>query len=119
MSADDIRARIEAARNPKPVAIDVPGVGEVFARVATAKQAAETRALSEEFDAEDQRNGTKAARVAAQMLCDEAGALLYDPRNAEHIAALMDLGDQVVGTILTKCRDANYPPIEKDASGKA
>lgn len=79
---------IEAMRGtakPKPIRVDVPEWGgTVFIRVRTV---AEVDADVTE-DSADKDDGTRLARGAARVLCNEKGDRILDHRNPEHIALL-------------------------------
>ncbi len=67
----------------KPVAVDVPRWGRVYVRFPSVAEAETQKTLPE-----GEEDLHTLARAAALVLCDETGARLFDPFNADDIDLL-------------------------------
>jgi hypothetical protein len=105
-SRDELIASICKASSPKPIQLDVAGIGPVFVKLMTAYDAETTRKQLEEHKKED---GCSIGRLLSMMICDEEGTLLFDIRNAEHVLTLSKLPPKAQGDILTAANQANDP----------
>ena len=98
MSVADIRARMLATAAPKPIAVDTPAWGRVFVRVLTV---AEVDAFTPV-----ENDKLKLARSAARVLCDEAGAPIFDFQNEEDVLAISQLPWADLGLVLNASSQA-------------
>jgi len=83
MNRADLIAAMQAtaARAPRPV--DVPGWGQIFVRDVTVAEVEE-----QNEDTADQKDKLRLARGAARVICDEAGARLFDPGSEDDVKLL-------------------------------
>ena len=102
MSRDALIGRILAASSPKPVAIEVPGIGQVYRKVMTAYDADQMRKQVEKLPKDD---GCDVGRTLAFILCDEDGALLFDPADAETVLKLSKLSTEAQQAVFAKSED--------------
>lgn len=103
MNREDIRARVQAegARLAKPVKFDCPGFGPVLLRLISAAQAEDNKRF---FDTKEAAEVPSIAIACACCLCDESGALVYDPGNPVDLAEIAGMGTLTLGNIV---REAN------------
>lgn len=80
---EDLIAAIRATATQTPRAVVVPKWGTVYVRDITVGEIEEQTA-----DTENKADKTRFARAAARVLCDETGALLFDPNDNEDVAVL-------------------------------
>ena len=99
----DIRSRLAAASDPDPTPIDVPGVGKLYISAQTPYTSARARRLLEPFPDDDIKTG----RVLAVVLCDEAGAPVFDPASDDDAMMLAKLDGKVSAAIFAAHRKAN------------
>lgn len=99
----DIRTRLAAVSNPDPTPIDVPGVGRLYIAAQTPYTSARAKRLLEPFADDDIKTG----RVLAVVLCDEAGAPVFDPASDDDAAMLSKLDGKVTSAIFQAHRKAN------------
>jgi hypothetical protein len=106
MTRDELISRIVAASSPKPVKVEVPGIGEVYRRVMTAYDADAMRKQMEKLPQDD---GCHVGRTLAFVLCDEDGAPLFDPTNAEDVLMLSKLPAGASQVVLRSANEAAAP----------
>jgi hypothetical protein len=106
MSADDLKQRFRDAGKRPPVAHDIPGVGTVYFRAMSAYESEVMRKKQEGFPKDD---GLASARIAAFVICDESGALVFNPENDEDVRAVADIPQGTLGTILRIAGDLSNP----------
>ena len=104
MSRDALIASILSASSPKPVSVEVDGIGKVFVRVMTAFDADQTRKQLADLKKED---GCETGRLLACLLCDEGGTLLFDVANAEVMLKLSKIPPGVSTKVLNAANAAN------------
>lgn len=104
MSRDALIASILAASSPKPVQVEVDGIGPMFVRVMTAFDADYTRKQLAELKKDD---GCETGRLLACLLCDEGGTLLFDVANSEVVLKLSKLPPGVSTKVLNAANSAN------------
>lgn len=105
MSREDIRARIRATANPKPVLVtDIPAWGPFYVKLATVNE------IEEVPEAMDQR--TRVAWGIASSICDEDGVLVYDRRNDADLAELRGLPTTLIGQLNTRISEINATSFE-------
>lgn len=83
MNKAELRAKILATANPKPVPVDVPEWGGVFVRPLLV---GEIESIGTDVDPK-----LRTARLVARMLCDANGELLFDASSAEDLFAINTL----------------------------
>jgi hypothetical protein len=76
-------AAMTATAAEKPVAVKVPKWGTVYVRMVTVAEVEEQSA-----DTEDKADKNRLARAACRVICDEAGKLLFDAKNAKDVDLL-------------------------------
>ncbi|KQV85432.1 hypothetical protein [Rhizobacter sp. Root1221] len=109
MSALDrmsLRAAVAAATNPPPVKVEIPGLGEVFVAVQTIYTASQNR---KRLDALRKDDGLDVGRSLSMVLCDEAGAMLFDIDSEADAHTLSSLTPDVVRRIYEAANKANGP----------
>lgn len=117
MDIATLRAAVGAAQNPAPHLVrDVPGLGDVFVRINTARQAAEARRVIAAKAAADEASGLAVGRSLATLLCDETGALAFDPESDADAVMLANLSERAIHRLMTEATRANFPELEKDAA---
>lgn len=79
---EELLQAIRATATQTPRAVVVPKWGTVYVRDITVGEVEEQAADTEGKDK------MRFARAAARVLCDEAGTLLFDPNDHEHVALL-------------------------------
>ena len=104
MSRDDLIAAISKASAPKPVSIEVDGMGTVYLRVMTAYDA---EALRKQMEAAKKDDGCETGRLLAGLLCDEDGKLLFDIDNAEQVLMLAKLPSTMQTAMINAGSKAN------------
>jgi hypothetical protein len=104
MSRDELIARITAASSPKPVKVQIDGLGEVFVRVMTAWDSHHMRKQLAALEADD---GCEEGRLLACLLCDEGGTLLFDVNNAESVLMLAKIKQSSQARALKAASAAN------------
>ena len=126
MSREDLRALIQGASAPPPHAVEVPGLGSVFVRVMTPFDSDATRRQLEQHgkgaDGQPLEDGCAVGRLLASVLCDEAGAPLFEIGNAADVQMLSKLPGPVNNAIFKAHRVANGIAAdegEASALGKA
>lgn len=105
MSASDIRALFEARRKlvATPIPYPIPGFGDVFVKVLDAETAA---ANAQTLSAAE--NKDKYLVLAAGLsICDEAGALVFDIKNADDLAILSGIDPKTLSAIFQKSQLEN------------
>ena len=107
MTKDELRARIIATANPKPVALDLPEWGPVFVK----------HLLVGELDAipSDGEKKTATARGIARVLCTADGELLFDSTSEADLAYIAGL----TATTLSKINAAMAKVSPTTAEGAA
>lgn len=95
--AEQMRARILASANPKPVKVDTPAWGRVWVRVLTCADVDEAKA--------DPGDKLRIARGVARVLCDADGVLLFDPSNEEDVKSIASLPWADLSGILTQAEN--------------
>jgi hypothetical protein len=106
ISRDDLIAAISKASSPKPLQLDVAGIGPVYVKLMTAFDADQTK---KKLEVNKKDDGCDVGRLLAAMLCDEEGALLFDSGNAEQVLMLSKLPPGAQGSILNAANEANDP----------
>lgn len=94
-------AAVKASAAPAPLKIEVDGLGTCYVRAITAAQGSEIA----DYPAADKRHAN--ARNAAVVLCDESGALLFDPQSADDLEALSNLKAVTLNKILRAANEHN------------
>lgn len=121
MSArDELIARIRQASAPRPVRATVKPLGEVFVRVMTPYDS-ETARLALEKHA-GKTDGLQTGRLLAQILCDEAGAPIFDADDDAQAEVLARLPNEAAEAVFKLHRKANglvQTKEEAEALGKA
>ena len=77
MTKDELRAKVLATANPKPMAIEMEGLGLVWVKPLTV---GDIEALNA-----DTNPALRAARSIARVLCTEDGQLLFNPDSPEDL----------------------------------
>lgn len=123
---DDLKAAIAAASAPRPRAVTIEGLGAVFVRVMTPYDSEMARsaleAAGKTADGADKADGCQIGRLLATVLCDDAGAPLYDVANHDDVLLLSKLPAPVNKAVFKAHRDANgiiETKEEGEALGKA
>ena len=80
MTKDELRAKVLATANPKPMPVEMEGLGIVYVKPLTV---GDIEALNADTDP-----ALKAARSIARVLCTEGGELLFDPGSPEDLFAI-------------------------------
>lgn len=80
---EELITAIRATATQAPRAVVVPKWGTVYVRDITVAEVEEQTA-----DTDAKNDKLRFARAAARVLCDEAGVLLFDPNDNEHVALL-------------------------------
>ena len=106
MKRSDLIARITAASSPKPVSVDVEGLGVVLVRVMTAFDADSVRKKIEALPKDD---GCQIGRMLALVLCDEGGQPLFNAEDAEQVLMLSKLPQGASTAILKAANEAQSP----------
>jgi len=114
-SRSELRSRVAAAGNPKPVEFDIVGLGKVFVKVNTLATASAARMALEKHRSED--DGRNTERALSLILVDEDGNLLYDIANDMDLAELAALHPETASDIFAKAKAANRLTPE-DVEGK-
>jgi hypothetical protein len=81
--ADELRAAMQETARQKPRAIEVAGWPRFYVRQVTVEEIED-----QAEDITDPKDKRKIARGAARVICDENGARIYDPANADDVALL-------------------------------
>lgn len=106
MNKAELRAKILATSNPKPVAVEVPEWGDgIFVRPLLV---GEVEALGADVDPK-----LRAARGVARMLCDENGELLFDPESTEDLFAINGLRASSLSRINAAMEKVNASTAEE------
>lgn len=102
---EEMRARILARANPKPLPVDIPAWGGVWVRVLT---------VADVDDAKATPDGSKRgiARSAARVLCNESGTLLFDAENPDDVAAIATLPWVDLQQVLQRAEQSVAPPVD-------
>lgn len=105
MSRADLVELFRAASNPKPRAVNVPGLGDVYIRTMTAYDADQMRRKLETLPKDD---GCNVGRTLAFVLCDEDGESLFDAA-AQADAELLSRLPQGVAAALMRAANEGIP----------
>ncbi len=100
-TAADLRARILASANPKPVPVDTTLWGRVWVRILTCADVEEVKSKPDDK--------MRIARGVARVLCDESGVLLFDPGSEDDVAAVASLPWAELNSILTQAEGTKVP----------
>ncbi|ABX34284.1 hypothetical protein Daci_1641 [Delftia acidovorans SPH-1] len=108
-TAEQMRARILASANPKPVPVDTPAWGRLWLRVLTCA----------DVDGAKPPEGEKMrlAHGVAQVLCDEDGVLLFDPASEEDVKSIATLPWADLSGILAKAQGTAVPEGGEPGNG--
>lgn len=91
MSREDLRARILATADPKPLPIKgIPGWEGVYVKPLTVGQIEDQSEIDPKV---------RTARGLARTLCDAEGALIFDPGSPDDLALLNRQGASILKTI--------------------
>lgn len=104
MTKDELRAKILATSNPKPVPVDVPEWGGVFVRPLLVGEIEDNNA--------DIDPKLRMARGIARMLCDENGELLFDPESTSDLFAINGLRASTLSAINAAMAAVNVTTVE-------
>jgi len=104
VTKDELRAKILATSNPKPMPVDVPEWGGVFVRPLLV---GEIEANSADTDPK-----LNMARGIARMLCDENGELLFDASNPTDLFAINGLRASTLSKINAAMDAVNVTTVE-------
>jgi hypothetical protein len=80
---EEVMAAMRETAGGRPVKVEVKGWPELYVRPVLVDEAEQ-----QAKDIEDKSNGHGLARGAARVICDADGTLIFDWRNAEHVALL-------------------------------
>jgi hypothetical protein len=104
MKPEQLRASILKASSPKPIRLEVEGIGPVFVKVQTAYDADVNR---KRLDAAKKDDNCEIGRLLAIMLCDEEGNPLFDLADDATAMQLAKLPGSVQSAILDASNKAN------------
>jgi hypothetical protein len=104
MNRDELISLVLSASSPKPVPVQINGTGELYVRVMTAYDAAQTQKKLEELKKDDD---CSTGRLIAFMLCDEDGVLLFDAADQDTALKLSKLKPDVQLAIINAGNQAN------------
>lgn len=110
-TAAELRARILASANPKPVPVDTPSWGRVWVRVLTCADVDEAKSKPDDK--------MRLARGVARVLCDEAGVLLFDPDNETDVADIATLPWSELSGILLRAEGTKTPAAGGEGNGSS
>lgn len=103
MNRDELIAGILAASGPKPIPVEIDGIGTVHVRVMTAYDGEQMRKTLEGLPKDD---GCYVGRMMAFVLCDEQGTPLFDPSNAETVLRLSKLPPKMQQRVMQAANEA-------------
>ena len=98
----NIRDKLLALVSPKPVAAEIEGFGTVHLRTLTVGEI-----LEQQTDVVDGDNRPGIARAVCRVLVDESGAQVFDPKNADDLASVLNLPWPFVRAVLEKGNKLN------------
>lgn len=107
MKPDQLRASILKASSPKPIRLEVDGIGPVFVRVQTAYDADVNR---KKLEAAKKDDNCDIGRLLAIMLCDEEGNALFEMSDDDTVLKLAKLPGYVQEQMLEVSNKANKAP---------
>lgn len=107
MTKDELRARIIATANPKPILVDIPEWAGVYVKPMLVGEI--------ESEKQDLDPTFATARGVAGVLCDENGTLLFDAKNPDDLALINGLQ----ASSLTKINQAMGAFNQKGTSAEA
>ena len=99
-------ASILKASGPKPVKVDVEGIGPIYVRVLTAYDADLARKAMDKAKKED---GCDMGRLLTTLLSDADGTSLFDMNDADTVLKLSKLPQKAQSAILKAGNLANAP----------
>jgi hypothetical protein len=101
---EEMRARILARANPKPLPVDIPAWGRVWVRVLTVADVDQAKAAPDDK--------LRIARSAARVLCTEDGTLLFDSANEADVQAIATLPWIDLEQVLQRAGQSAEPPVD-------
>ncbi len=104
MTAEQLRASILKASSPKPIRLEVEGIGPVYVKVQTAYDAEVNR---KKLDAAKKDDACDIGRLLACVMCDEKGEALFDLADDATVLQLSKLPGKAQESILSASNRAN------------
>lgn len=109
MTRDELRAALAALSSPPPVKVESHGKA-FFVRTLTAYDSDQIRVFAERY--RDTEDGCSTGRILAQLLCDPAGELLFDPESLADVLMLSKLEPGLRDELMAAARRINSLPDE-------
>lgn len=101
---EEMRARILARANPKPLPVDIPAWGRVWVRVRTVAEVEDTKPV--------EGDKLRIARGVARVLCTEAGMLLFNPDSEEDVKSIASLPWVDLSNVIRVAESASSAPVD-------